>query len=58
MKESGNGKPHVIIANTTKGKGISFVEGQPQYHNAMLSDEQLRQALEELEAALEATEVA
>ena len=44
-------QPSVIIANTVKGKGISFVEGQPQFHNAVLDKEQLHQALGELEAA-------
>lgn len=42
------GIPTVIIANTIKGKGISFAENVPGYHNGMLTEETYRQALEEL----------
>lgn len=45
--------PAVIIANTVKGKGVSFIEGQPQYHNGTLTDEQFAAAMAELEANLE-----
>ena len=51
-------RPAVIVSRTVKGKGISFVEGQAQYHNAMLTDAQMTQALAELTATLEALEVA
>ena len=51
--EANEGMPTVIIARTIKGKGVSFVEGRPQFHNAALSDEQAAQALAELGAALE-----
>ena len=39
------GRPSVIIANTVKGKGVSFIEN---HHMARLDDEQLRAALSEL----------
>ena len=42
------GKPAVIIANTIKGKGASFAENKPQFHNAPLTAEQYNQALAEL----------
>ena len=42
--------PSLIIAQTVKGKGISFIEGRPEFHNAALTAEQLEQALSELEA--------
>lgn len=42
------GKPIVIIARTVKGKGISFMEGDHEYHYASLSDEKLEQARQEL----------
>lgn len=45
-------KPKVIIANTVKGKGISFMEGNKQFHNARISEEQYQIAMEELEAAI------
>lgn len=44
-----NGKPKAIIANTVKGKGISFMEKQPLWHNRMPNESQITQAREELE---------
>jgi len=41
--------PAILIANTVKGKGISFMENNPAFHGAAPSDEQLVIALEELE---------
>lgn len=43
-----NGLPTVIIAKTIKGKGISFIENQPQWHVAMLSEKLYHKAIEEL----------
>jgi len=40
--------PTVIIANTVKGKGVSFMENEVGWHCAAPSDEQLKIALEEL----------
>jgi transketolase len=40
-------KPSVIIANTTKGKGISFMEGN-KFSRSVPDQEQLRKALKEL----------
>lgn len=37
-------KPAAIIAQTTKGKGISFIEDRPQFHNAALTSEQIAEA--------------
>jgi transketolase len=51
MKASGNGKPHVIIANTTKGKGISFMEGSLNWHARPMNQEQYEQAVADLENA-------
>ena len=42
------GKPLVIIANTVKGKGISYMEGRSEWHNRMPSDKQIAQARTEL----------
>ncbi len=42
------GQPTVIIANTTKGKGISFAENVVGFHNGMFTEETYKQALEEL----------
>ena len=41
-------KPFAIVANTIKGKGVSFMENQPGWHGKAPNDEQLMQALEEL----------
>lgn len=43
------GKPLCIIANTVKGKGVSYMENQANWHGAVPSGEQLEQALRELE---------
>lgn len=40
--------PAVLIARTTKGKGVSFMENNPSFHGAAPSDEQLVTAMEEL----------
>ena len=45
------GRPTVIVAETVKGKGISFMEDQAGWHGKAPNDEQTQQALEELEAA-------
>ncbi|MFL5318115.1 MAG: transketolase, partial [Myxococcaceae bacterium] len=42
------GKPTLIIANTVKGKGVSFMEHQIQWHGSAPSKEQSAKALEEL----------
>ena len=43
------GKPLVLIADTVKGKGLSFMEGQPIWHNRMPDDALIIKAKEELE---------
>ncbi|MBN1580396.1 MAG: transketolase [Anaerolineae bacterium] len=45
------GAPTVIIADTVKGKGISFAENDAAFHNGILSQEQFAVALAELQAA-------
>lgn len=45
-------KPVVIIADTVKGKGISFAENVVSFHNGALSKEQFAQAFEELDTQL------
>ena len=46
------GKPSAIVARTVKGKGVSFMEGQPGFHNAAITAEQFREAEAALEAAI------
>ncbi len=45
------GKPTCIIANTTKGKGVSFMENVAKWHHGVPSDAELKQALSELDLA-------
>jgi transketolase len=42
------GKPTVIIAQTIKGKGVSFMENNPKYHGVAPTTEELAKALQEL----------
>ena len=44
-------KPSVLIANTVKGKGVSFMENNNQWHYKSPSKDQLKLALEELKNA-------
>ncbi len=41
-------KPVVIIANTVKGKGVSFMEDKAEWHGKAPTQQQLEKALEEL----------
>ena len=40
--------PCAIIANTVKGKGVSYMEDNPAFHGKAPNDDELRMALEEL----------
>ena len=46
------GKPSVIIANSVKGKGVSFMEDQASWHGSAPNDEQYAQAVAEIKASL------
>jgi transketolase len=45
-------KPNMIIANTVKGKGVSFIENNHLWHHHVPNDQQYRQAQEELDRLL------
>jgi len=47
FKKSGD-KPNVIIANTTFGKGVSFMEGNPDWHAKAPDKDEFSKAMEEL----------
>lgn len=49
LLEREEGKPRAIIANTIKGKGISYMEGKPLWHVRMPNEEELKIALRELD---------
>ena len=42
------GKPVCIIAKTIKGKGVSFMENNPKWHNGAISDEEYKIAMKDL----------
>lgn len=48
-----SGMPTVIISNTIKGKGVSFMENNPKWHSGAISDEEYEIAIRELERAEE-----
>jgi transketolase len=43
------GKPGCIIANTTKGRGVSFIEDRKEWHHRVPTDEEYARAVAELE---------
>ena len=46
------GKPTAIIAKTTKGKGVSFMENQVGWHGSAPNDEQYATAVAEIKATM------
>ena len=44
-------RPGVLVADTIKGKGVSFMEGQAEWHSGPTNPQETRQALEELAGA-------
>ncbi len=44
-----HGRPVVVIARTTKGKGVSFMENSPHWHGAIPDQQQYKAAAAELE---------
>jgi transketolase len=43
-----DGKPTFIIANTVKGKGVSYMENEKKWHHGVPSDEEYERAIQEL----------
>ncbi len=50
------GKPTAIVAKTTKGKGVSFMENQVNWHGSAPNAEQYETAMNELDAVLKGLE--
>lgn len=48
LQAAGDGQPQVVLARTTKGKGVSFMEGSVDWHYRSPNDAQLAQALAEI----------
>lgn len=51
VKGDRSNKPHMIIAQTVKGKGVSFMENDAGWHGKAPNADQLAGALSELEDA-------
>ena len=47
------GKPTLILAKSTKGKGVSFMENNAGWHGKAPNDEEYAQAIAELDAYIE-----
>jgi transketolase len=45
------GRPTIVIANTTKGRGVSFMEDVVKWHHGVPSDAEFEHAIAELERA-------
>ena len=48
LSAPGRGRPMCIVANTVKGKGVSFMEDRVEWHHKVPSREQVAAALVEL----------
>ena len=46
--------PTVVVCNTVKGHGISFMENNAKWHAGMVNDENYEKAVAEVKAAYEA----
>lgn len=49
-----NGKPHLLVSDTTKGKGVSFMEGIAKWHHGVLNAEQCEAAVTEIQQRIDA----
>lgn len=48
LKHKPEGQPYTVIAETTKGKGVSFIENNKSWHQAVLNEKQYQQAVDEI----------
>lgn len=48
--KTADGKPHVLVAHTTFGKGVSFMENSIKWHYQPMSDDEYKKALSEIGA--------
>ena len=48
LKHKPEGKPYAVMAETTKGKGVSFIENNKSWHQAIMGEKLYHQAVEEL----------
>ena len=51
-----NKKPHLLVSNTTKGKGVNFMEGIAKWHHGVLNEEQCKEAVKEIKERIKGLE--
>lgn len=56
LRERKSARPTVIIANTLKGRGVSFMETEVGWHHNVPKGDRLKQAMDELSLAEQGTE--
>jgi transketolase len=49
--DSAGDQPHVLVADTTFGRGVGYMESQIAWHYWPMDDDQYAEALQDLEAA-------
>ena len=49
LKHKPEGQPYAVIAETTKGKGVSFIENNKSWHQAVLNERQYLEAVVEIQ---------
>lgn len=52
IRSAPKGKPHVVVAKTVKGRGVSFMENVVKWHGVAPNDEEYAQAMAEVEEGL------
>jgi transketolase len=50
IAQTASGAPHLIVADTVKGKGVSFMEDEPDWHSQTIGQEHYRVAMSDLDA--------
>lgn len=56
LTSKSKGKPTLVIANTTKGKGVSYMEGVAKWHHGVPDDEHMKMAIDELDEMIRVCE--
>ncbi len=51
-----NSKPHLLVSHTTKGRGVSFMEGIAKWHHGVLNEQQCLDAVAEIEERIKSLE--
>jgi len=54
MAKRARGRPHMIVARTIKGKGVSFMENDNKWHGTPPTREEYERAIGELRSAVQA----